>query len=330
MSPNQLALIKHLSGGQFVSGKALGDALGISRAAVWKQLQQLQPYGLDVESVKGLGYRIAGGLDLLDSQVVVNELSPQSRACLTRLRVEPVIDSTNTWLLREWAAGAVTSGSVCLAEQQTQGKGRRGRQWVSPFARNLYCSLIWEFEQGISALEGLSLSVGVAVVSALERLGVAGVSLKWPNDLLWRNRKLGGVLLEITGEASGICQVVIGVGLNLRMPTTTAAAIDQPWVNLAEIIAEPETMPKRSRIAGVVLDELVIMLLEFQQHGFAPFRSRWERYNAHAGQSVTLMTPATSVTGRVLGINEQGALRLEVDNREQIFLGGEISLRSAK
>lgn len=328
MSPNQLALVRYLSGGDFISGEALGNMLGISRAAIWKQLQQLQDFGLEVESVKGLGYRIRGGLDLLDSQMIIGELSPLSRACLQHLHLAPVIDSTNTFLLRALAAGEAASGSACIAEQQTQGKGRRGRQWVSPFARNLYLSLVWEFEEGVAALEGLSLSVGVAAVAALERLGAQDLTLKWPNDLLWNWRKLGGVLLEITGEASGACQVVIGVGLNVQMPASSAIDIDQPWANLAEIVAQP--MPKRSRIAGVLLDELVIMLLEFQQQGFTAFRSRWEHYNAHAGRQVTLVTPASSTTGRVLGINEQGALRLSVDNQEQIFLGGEISLRSAE
>ena len=326
MTPAQFALVRRLAGGDFVSGEALGADMGISRAAIWKQLQQLQEYGLDVESVKGRGYRIPGGLDLLDKNVIIDELGPQNRACLTTLHLEPVLDSTNSWLLRQLAAGSVAAGTACLAEQQSQGRGRRGRAWISPFGRNLYCSLGWEFEQGVAALEGLSLAVGVAAVAALEKLGLAGVSLKWPNDLLWRGRKLGGVLLEISGDASGLCQVVIGVGLNVSMPELLAASIDQPWVNLAEI-AGGTGLPSRSRIAGVLLDEIILMLCQFQQQGFAPFRGRWEVCNAHAGQQVTMATPTTRISGRVLGINPQGGLRLQVGDREEIFLGGEISLR---
>lgn len=325
MSPNQLALMQRLATGDFVSGEALGLILGVSRAAVWKQLQQLQVFGLDVESVKGRGYRIPGGLDLLDKKAITQELCSQSRACLTGLHLEAVMDSTNSWMLRQLAAGDWLPGAVCIAEQQTQGRGRRGRKWISPFARNLYCSLAWEFEQGVGAIEGLSLAVGVAVVRALNRLGIRGVSLKWPNDLLWQGRKLGGVLLEVTGDASGVCQVVIGVGVNVHMPATGAETIDQPWVNLAEIAGR---VPPRSRLAGVILDELVAMLCQFQQQGFSPFRAEWESHNAHTGQKVTMVMPARQISGLVLGINHQGALRLQVGSDEQIFLGGEISLRS--
>jgi BirA family biotin operon repressor/biotin-[acetyl-CoA-carboxylase] ligase len=326
VTPAQFALVQRLASGDFVSGEILGADMGISRAAIWKQLQQLQEYGLDVESVKGRGYRIPGGLDLLDKAAIADELGPQGRACLTTLHLEPVLDSTNSWLLRRLAAGTVTPGTACLAEQQSQGRGRRGRAWISPFGRNLYCSLGWEFEQGVAALEGLSLAVGVAAVSALGKLGLPGVSLKWPNDLLWHGRKLGGVLLEITGDASGVCQVVIGVGLNVSMPEPLAATIDQPWVNLAEIAGDG-SLPSRSRLAGVLLDEIILMLCQFQQQGFAPFHVQWEVCNAHAGQHVTMVTPSAQIGGRVLGVNSRGGLRLQVDNREQIFLGGEISLR---
>jgi BirA family biotin operon repressor/biotin-[acetyl-CoA-carboxylase] ligase len=329
VTPNQFALVQQLASGDFISGKTLGDVMGISRAAIWKQLQQLQAFGLEVESVKGRGYRITGGLDLLDQQAVRCELSAQSRACIRDLHVAPVIDSTNSWLLRQLNAGAVMPGSACLAEQQTQGKGRRGRQWISPFARNLYCSLCWEFEQGIGALEGLSLAVGVAAVTALERLGLAGLALKWPNDLLWHDRKLGGVLLEVSGEASGVCQVVIGIGLNIQMPAPAAAAIDQPWVDLAEVAGGTAQVPPRSRVAGVLLDELVAMLCLFQDQGFAPFLEPWEALNAHAGQEIAVITPAKRISGRMLGINQQGALRLLVGEQELVFLGGEVSVRGA-
>lgn len=274
MTPAQFALVRRLADGDFVSGETLGADMGISRAAIWKQLQQLQEYGLDVESVKGRGYRIPGGLDLLDKMAITDELGPQSRACLAALHLEPVLGSTNSWLLRQLAAGSVAPGTACLAEQQSQGRGRRGRAWISPFGCNLYCSLGWEFEQGVAALEGLSLAVGVAAVAALEKLGLTGVNLKWPNDLLWQGRKLGGVLLEISGDASGLCQVVIGIGLNVSMPEPLAASIDQPWVNLAEI-AGGGGLPSRSRVAGMLLDEIILMLCQFQQQGFAPFHGRW-------------------------------------------------------
>ncbi len=328
MTPAQYALVQRLADGGFISGEALGKDSGISRAAVWKQLQQLEGYGLRVESVKGRGYRIPGGLDLLDSEAIVRELKPINRPYLAGVHLEPVLDSTNSWLMRQLAAGTATPGVACFAEQQTSGRGRRGRTWVSPFGRNLYCSLAWQFEQGVSALEGLSLAVGVATVTALERLGYPGVRLKWPNDLLWQSRKLGGMLLEISGDAAGTCQVVIGIGLNINMPQALAESVDQPWANLNDLLQANSAAPSRNRLAGTLLDELIAMLRQFQREGFASFHSRWEEHNAHLGQQVIMVTPAREVAGRVLGINPQGGLRLEVDGAEQLFLGGEISLRS--
>lgn len=327
MSAPNLTLARLLADGEFHSGQVLADALGLSRTAIWKQLNRLQDeLGLSVESVKGRGYRIPGGVELLDVARVCEGLSPRSRALLGVLVVEPVLDSTNAEVLRRLSAGA-PAGLACTAELQTAGRGRRGRTWVSPFARNLYLSLSWEYEGGAAALEGLSLAVGVAVVRALEELGVSGLQLKWPNDLLFHGAKLGGVLLEMVGDASGRCQVVVGVGINVRMPEAVAASIDQSWTDLRSIAGEQ--VPGRNQLLATLLDHLLPLLASFGATGFAPWREAWLALDAFADAPVVISSGDFRKAGIARGVDERGALRLETSLGLQPVYGGEISLRAA-
>ncbi|MEH6583212.1 MAG: bifunctional biotin--[acetyl-CoA-carboxylase] ligase/biotin operon repressor BirA [Halioglobus sp.] len=325
--PNTM-LLPLLANGEYHSGQALAEALGVSRTAVWKQLNKLEVLGLEIESVKGRGYRIPGGVDLMDGQRVRQALSPESAGLLSELDVREVIDSTNMEALRRIQAGA-GAGLVCTAEQQTAGRGRRGRQWVSPFARNLYFSVVWEFTQGAAALEGLSLAVGVAVARALKSSGLPEVQLKWPNDLLFEGAKLGGVLLEMVGDATGSCQVVIGVGLNVTMPREAAADIDQAWTDVSTLAGQGAA-PGRNALLSALLSELLPLLDQFETTGFRPFRDEWMALDAHGGQAVILSTAADQQGGIARGVDERGALLLETTLGVQTIYGGEISLRVAK
>ena len=208
-------LLKVLADGEFHSGEELGTVMGVSRAAVWKQLQKLEDLQLTLESQKGRGYRLSGGLDLLDIEQIRAALPTGARGVADRITILPQIESTNSEATQRILAGDA-HGICVVAEQQTAGRGRRGRQWLSPFARNLYFSVVWEFSSGAAAPEGLSLGVGVAVARALKRLGVSSPSLKWPNAVLLEERKVAAILLEIAEDPAGICQVIIGIGLNGR------------------------------------------------------------------------------------------------------------------
>lgn len=315
-----------LANGEFHSGQALADALGVSRTAVWKQVNRINAEcGLHIESVRGKGYRIPGGLDLLDADRVRATLKDRSRALVSRLEILESVDSTNSQLLRQ-ADRAGASGLVCAAEQQTAGRGRRGRQWVSPYGSNLYLSLLWEFSQGAAALEGLSLAVGVAVAQALRTCGVAEVKLKWPNDILCNGAKLGGVLLEMSGDAAGSCRVVIGVGLNVAMPRAAAVAIDQAWTDLKSQCEQP---PGRNHLLSALLDELLSLLADFEQQGFIHWRNEWLLLDAFPNRAVVLNTGTTQLAGVARGVDERGALRLETESGIQSVFGGEISLRAA-
>lgn len=320
-------LLPLLANGEYRSGQDLAEALGISRTAVWKQLNNLGELGLEIESVKGRGYRIPGGIDLLDGAAVQSALRPETVALLSRLEVLESIDSTNAQVLRLMEQGE-GAGLACTAEQQSAGRGRRGRTWVSPFARNLYLSLAWEYQQGAAALEGLSLAVGVGVARALASCGLPPVQLKWPNDVIFEGSKLGGVLLEMAGDASGVCQVVVGVGLNVAMPDATARDIDQAWTDIHSISGGRH--PGRSALLAALLNELLPLLAGFEVGGFAPWREQWQALDAFAGQTVVLHTGGQPMSGVARGVDARGALQLETAAAGvQSVFGGEISLRAA-
>ena len=263
-------------------------------------------------------------LELLDRDRILAGLPDAARANLSRLEIYPVLDSTNNYLLakvgEDWPSGA-----VCLAEQQQAGRGRQGRSWLSPFAAGLAGSLLWRFPVSAAALSGLSLATGIAVARALRQIGVAEVGLKWPNDVGWCGRKLGGILLESGGKA-GAFFVVAGVGLNVALPQSAATAIDQPWVDLAEILGADRI--SRNRLAALLISELIETFVQFQQEGFADLATEWASFDQVAGQPVRLNLPHTTVTGIARGVDATGALLLETaEGRITPYIGGEISLR---
>jgi BirA family biotin operon repressor/biotin-[acetyl-CoA-carboxylase] ligase len=319
-------LLPLLADGEFRSGQDLADALGVSRTAVWKQLKKLGELGLQIESVKGRGYRIPGGIELLDDAKIRSSLRPEAARLLSALEILETVGSTNAEAMQRAEQGAA-AGLVCTAEQQTAGRGRRGRQWVSPFASNLYLSLMWEFHQGAAALEGLSLAVGVAVARALGACGIGPVQLKWPNDVLFAGSKLGGILLEMTGDAAGACQVVVGVGLNVCMPQASAAAIDQAWTDIETITGG--THPGRNALLAAMLNELLPLVAGFESQGFARWRQDWQALDAFSGARVVLNTGGAQVAGVARGVDERGALQLETTTGVQSVYGGEISMRPA-
>lgn len=318
------SLMMLLADGQFHSGEELGAALGgISRTAVWKQLKKLEQLGLELESRKGLGYRIVDGLDLLSEAAIRSQLNDKASQ-LAFLSVSSVVDSTNTRAM-EGLKNNINHAAVYLAEQQTAGRGRRGRQWVSPFASNIYFSLVWQFSGGASVLGGLSLAVGVAVCRALKSLGIDSAGLKWPNDIICQGKKLGGILLEMHGDATGECQVVIGIGLNVAMPNSDAEDIDQPWTDLQHLLSDK--LPKRNQVVAAIINELYEILPEYQSKGFGAYRSAWSELDVFADQQVMIMLGEQCIFGRSVGVDEGGAIQLLTPEGVRSFNGGEVSLR---
>ncbi|ROR34975.1 bifunctional biotin--[acetyl-CoA-carboxylase] ligase/biotin operon repressor BirA [Inmirania thermothiophila] len=318
------ALLRRLADGEVHSGEALGRALGVSRAAVWKAVRGLADLGLEVEAVAGRGYRLAAPLELLDAGRITAALGPEARRRLARLEVLPEVDSTSRRLLAAAREGA-PSGTVCLAERQTAGRGRRGRSWCSPFAASLCLSVLWRCDEGPGRLGGLSLAVGAAVAGALRAAAPVAVGLKWPNDLIAGGRKLGGILVELQGEAQGPTAVVVGIGINVRMPDGAGEAIDQPWTDLAREGAAPP----RNALAAAVLDAVLPLLARFPGEGLAPWRPAWERLDALRGRRVVVHTADGPVQGVAEGVEADGALRLRTAAGLRRFHSGEVSLRGA-
>lgn len=320
-----LELLRLLADGKNHSGPELAGALNVSRTAIWKQLSKLEALGLELLSQSGKGYCLVGGLELLDAAAISSRLTPLTASAIAELVLLESVDSTNSYLMRQTHTAAGVS--ICFAEFQTAGRGRRGRHWVSPFASNIYLSLKLSLNSGLGAFEGISLAVGVAVAQALNDVGVADVQLKWPNDVLWSGKKLGGILIEVVGDPSGVCQLVIGLGLNLRAAKSMQTSIDQPWVSLDQILPTP---PSRNELAAGLLNHIIPLLSDYEAQGFARYKAAWEALNAHANQQVDLYMGSRHASGVLRGVNPAGALLLETQNGVEVFHGGEVSLRVAE
>lgn len=318
-------LLKFLSESRFSSGTGIAAALGVSRAAVCKSVRRLQELGVVVDAVPGRGYRLRDPVDLLDP-AEIRRGSAAVSAKVGELYCFEELDSTNRFLLQKARQG-VTNPQICLAERQTAGRGRRGRSWYSPFAANIYASVLWSFMRPASELGALGLAMGVATVRALEILGCRDLGLKWPNDIHWQGRKLGGLLLELAAcEADGPCRVVVGLGLNVRMPRGSGTDdIGQPWTDVATVLGG--TGPSRSGIAAVVLEQMVVALEAFDTHGITPFLEDWRRLDLAAGRPLELHLGERLCRGTGKGIDVQGRLLMETEGRIDAFAAGEVSLR---
>lgn len=309
-----------LADGRFHSGEELGAILGVTRSAVWQTLNRLIDPALDLQAVRGRGYRIPGGLELLDSETIYAQLQEQRSQC--QIEICDSVASTNQYLLNKHDA---VSGTICLAEQQTMGRGRRGRNWFSPFGRNIYLSLLWNFATDTGSLAGLSLAIGVAVLRALQAYGLSQlVGLKWPNDIVVGQKKLGGILLEINGDVAGPCNVVIGIGLNLQMPTLNTLPIDQPWIDIYSLTRQTV---QRNRLAGLIIKELLTALPAFQAQGLTPFHTTWQQFDVLQGRQVTVKTTEGEIQGLATGIDYRGNLLVQNANTLHNFHSGEVTVR---
>lgn len=317
-----MELLKILADGAWHAGPQLAQELGISRAAVNKQVKKAATLGLEIDAVRGRGYRMRSAFEPLLEKVIWRGLSSAATQALDNIQVLSTVGSTNNYLLdNDYANGA----QACLAEYQSAGRGRRGRQWVSPYGANLYFSVAWPFAQTPPGLGALSLAVGVELATVLRSHG-AEVRLKWPNDLYIGPRKLGGILIEHRGEIAGRSRVVVGAGLNLRMAGAQAADIDQPWTALAEHI----DLPARNVLAAQALDSVVRALSGFETGGFAAYRNRWQALDMACNQPVWVDTGSEKISGRATGVASDGALLVDCGTGLRRFYSGEVSLRLSR
>jgi BirA family biotin operon repressor/biotin-[acetyl-CoA-carboxylase] ligase len=322
-------LLMLLADGRLHSGEWLAEELGVSRAAVWKAIERLRARGVDVQALPRRGYCLPNAVELLDHRRIRSAVDAGRAARLRRLELLFDVDSTNTRLLAA-APPPYGCADVCLGELQHAGRGRRGRAWVAPFGCSVALSLGWSFSDAAQVSPSLSLAVGVAVARALLRAGAQDIALKWPNDIWFRDRKVGGVLLELRAEASGPAYVVIGVGINVVLPPAVRSQIESTGIQVAALADACAAPPSRNTIVAAIIDELLSMLVEFEREGFAPFRPAWEALDALRGRPARVLVGDEAILGTARGVDAQGALRLERAGRIQEFVSGDVSLRLAE
>ncbi len=296
--------------------------LDVSRSGIWQALQALDESGLSLQRVRGRGYRLPQGIQWLNREHILSAVG--AAAGRLDLSLADSVESTNSVLLQKTALGA-PHGSCLASELQTHGRGRRGRSWHTGLGGGLAFSLLWRFNQGVSALSGLSLAAGVAVARALRETGVSEISLKWPNDVLHRHHKLAGILIELQGDMLGPSAAVIGIGLNLKLSDRTRSAIDQAVTDVHSISPAP---PNRNALQGRLLAHLIEVLDQFSECGFSALREEWLQLHAYHGKAVRLLQPNGPVLqGRIVDVSDDGSLLLDSGSGPRRFASGEISLR---
>jgi len=323
-------LLHALADGRMHSGEELARAFGVTRAAVWKQVGKLADWGLAVEAAPGAGYRLPRRLDLLDAQRLHATLEPAVAAKLAKLEVFTELDSTNERLLVE--PPPVGKLDVCIAEFQTAGRGRRGRRWRAPLGSGIFLSIGCQLAGMPAQPAALTLAVGVAVRRVLARVARLTIELKWPNDLVFDERKLGGILLELRAEAHGSAHIVAGVGINVALPAELLPSLSD-WprgaVDLATALGKEP--PPRVVLAGALVNELAALLADYPALGFEPYRSEWRAADFLRGRAVRLDDPMGCRGGTALGIDADGALLVETEAGERRrVVAGDVSIRSAQ
>lgn len=308
MQPAQL--LSALAAGEPISGAGLAAQTGITRAAIWKQIEVLRARGVPIKAQGAAGYCLPWPLQMLDVENIRAAMPRQLAQTLGALEVHWELDSTSSELQRR--GSSAPDFSVLLAETQTAGRGRRGRQWLSPPGLNLYLSCLKRFDQGFAALGGLSLAVGVIAMRTLETLGISGAGLKWPNDVLTADGKLGGILVELSGEYQGPCAAIIGIGLNLRLTPALREQAGQPASDLAALTNDAP--PDRNHVAATLITALVDGLQQFERDGFVDFAGEYARHDLLKDQPLQLSGALGSFDGIGAGVDARGALQVSLSD----------------
>lgn len=317
-------ILKLLADGKFHSGEAIAQHFNVSRATVWNTLQYAESLGVEIFSVRGRGYKLPHAVTLLDKQAIANHMRQED--IWLNVEVFDTLSSTNSYLMQNMSSK--THGTCVIANLQTNGRGRRGREWQASLGASLTFSLLWRFQCGAAALSGLSLAVGVALIRALHDVGASAAQLKWPNDILVNQKKLAGILIELQGDMEGPSTAVIGVGINLQLPEQIVHKIDQPVTDLAHastVSVNPNVLMAK------LLAHLAEVLAIFEKSGLDALREEWTAHHAYHQRPVRMLMPdGSEVAGIVQAISDNGTLIVETANGLQKFMSGEISLRSTR
>lgn len=304
------------------TGVELAAEFGITRAAVWKRIQLLRDRGLQISILANRAYALAQPTPMMSAEGIRAALNAQTRAQLRHLQVEFDVPSTQTLAMA--APTPDTGMAVWVAETQSQGQGRRGKQWCSPPLANIYCSINRRFPGSVAAMNGFSLACAVLLVRSLRAQGIEGLTLKWPNDIWLYGKKCAGLLIQLRGESGGPCDATIGFGLNVGLSVEAGATIDQPWT---AIVRHYPGSWDRNRMLAEVLNTFQTGFEIFQREGLAAFLHDWQACDGLSGQALVLEDGQRRIEGVSHGIDRNGALLLETAHGIQSFHSGELSVK---
>lgn len=303
-----------------ISGELMATRLNLSRTAIWKQMQSLQKLGLQIEGKQNSGYRLLQWPDLLLPEVI--QFYQPGPLC-QNIYWHEELPSTNI-TAKELARQGAEHGTLVVAETQTAGRGRRGRAWDSEKGSGIFASLILRPELPLRRVPMLTLAAGIALVEALHKQGLKDAWLKWPNDVWIGQRKLAGILSELTGELDRMDFVVVGMGINVQQ-----AQFSEELVNCAtSFYRETGFKQNRAELLAQVLVEIQKVLPLLAETDLGPLLSAWSRHDRLQGQQVNVIEIDRQYTGTALGLTESGALRIrQEDGSETVVLAGDVSIR---
>ncbi|MBL1294554.1 MAG: biotin--[acetyl-CoA-carboxylase] ligase [Thiotrichales bacterium] len=316
-------LLEQLAGARFCSGQVLAAELNLSRTAVWKHIRSLRESGFIIDAVRGKGYRLVSEFELLDHERIVGAIDTEARQHIDEILLFPALTSTNDYLLQQCLSSPLRQ--VVIAEQQTAGRGRLGRSWLSS-AGSVTLSLSWRFQRSAAAMSGLTLALAVAVIRAIGAAykledAHAGISVKWPNDIVVGDKKLAGILVEMHGETHGPVDIVIGVGINIDFPLAWQQQIDQPVTDLKRACGHA---PSRNQFVADLISQMVAACRCFDEQGFTPFKAAWLKRDQSFDKQVTIRMGDQLHQGTGKGVDDNGALLLMQGESVRAFYSGEI------
>jgi|TARA_B100001142_G_scaffold295417_1_gene316384 BirA family biotin operon repressor/biotin-[acetyl-CoA-carboxylase] ligase len=321
-------IIEYLGDGKFHSGEMMAKHFNVSRVSIWNAIAKAEGMGVKIFSVRGKGYKLQQPVSLLNEKIILNAMGEEGS--WFNIKVLDSIDSTNNYLSKAVPSG-YPHASVVAANIQTQGKGRRGRQWQSALGESLTFSFLWRFTQGAAGLSGLSLAVGVALIRALKKINITNALLKWPNDILIFNdgiyKKLAGILIELQGDTDGQSAAIIGIGINLNISKGQLEKIDQPAIDIKKLTSESVDS---NYFMAIIIKELAHVLSSFESDQFKPFKGEWLSHHAFQDKLINIMLGnSQTISGKAIDISDTGALIVSTDEGIKSFASGEVSIRSA-
>lgn len=319
-----LALLEE-NGGNFISGEAISQQLGVSRAAIWKHIKKLRQEGYQIESLPHRGYCLSASGEKMLSIAKIKDNMPSHWAELLDYRVK-VVGSTNT-IAKQLAAQGAPEGTIILTEGQTAGRGRLGRRFLCPFAKGLWFSLILRPKIGFTDVLQIVIIIAVAVLDAIEEVTGIKADIKWPNDLLYQGKKITGILLEANGEMEQLNYLIAGIGINVNLDLTDFPAELQEKATSLFLINGHRIA--RERLFCAVIGKIEQYYRQSLSGGFTSLWQRWKQASCLLGQEITVQTAADKLEGKVLDFTQDGGLVLQLKKGDLItILSGEATLQN--